>query len=149
MNKIELCKGIKANVTRLTSNELIELFKIIKECDINYTKNNNGVFLNLNWISKENLIKINNYILFCIKSQNEIYKYDEVMKNLLNDTIINNTIEKKDNSKSIIDNTGIATPKQKFSSSMKFYLLKKKFNKLNSINNIYENNLQCEDYLMS
>jgi hypothetical protein len=149
MNKIELCKGIKANVTRLTSNELIELFKIIKECDINYTKNNNGVFLNLNWISKENLIKINNYILFCIKSQNEIYKYDEVMKNLLNDTIINNTIEKKDNSKSIIDNTGIATPKQKFSSSMKFYLLKKKFNKLNSINNIYENNLECEDYLMS
>ena len=149
MNKIDLCKGIKANVSRLTSNELIELFKIIKECDINYTKNNNGIFLNLNWISKENLIKINNYILFCIKSQNEIYKYDEVMKNLLNDTIINNTIEKKDNSKSIIDNTGIATPKQKFSSSMKFYLLKKKFNKLNSINNIYENNLECEDYLMS
>jgi hypothetical protein len=151
MNKIDLCKGIKANVSRLTSNELIELFKIIKECDINYTKNNNGIFLNLNWISKENLIKINNYILFCIKSQNEIYKYDEVMKNLLNDPISNNLIEKKDTaSKSLIDNNNIATPKQKFSSSMKFYLLKKKFNKLNSNhNNICENNLECEDYLMS
>ena len=82
----------------------IELFKIIKECDINYTKNNNGIFLNLNWISKENLVKINNYILFCIKSQNEIYKYDEVMKNLLNDTISNNLIEKKDTKLIILDN---------------------------------------------
>ena len=87
MNKSELCKLIQNNISRLTWNELIELFNIIKKYNINYTKNNNGVFLNLNWLSKDSLVKINNYISFCIKSQNEISKY-ETIKEKLNDSII-------------------------------------------------------------
>ena len=86
MNKMELCKTIQANVSKLTDNENLELFKIILDTNANYTKNNNGVFLNLNWIDEELLIKINNYISFCIKSQNEISKY-ELMKTLLNESI--------------------------------------------------------------
>ena len=86
MNKIDLCKTIQTNVSKLTENEILELFKIIVDTDANYTKNNNGVFLNLNWVDEELLNKINNYILFCIKSQNEISKY-ELMKTLLNDSI--------------------------------------------------------------
>ena len=76
MNKNELCKLIKGNVVKLTHNEITELFKIIKDCNVNYTKNNNGIFLNLNWLTKDNLVKMNNYISFCIKSQNEISKYE-------------------------------------------------------------------------
>ena len=74
MNKHDLCKTLQNNAIKLTPNELSELFKLIKNCNVNYTQNNNGVFLNLNWLSKDNLIKINNYISFCIKSQNEISK---------------------------------------------------------------------------
>ena len=70
MNKIDLCKTIQANVSKLTDSENLELFKIILDTNANYTKNNNGIFLNLNWIDVELLNKINNYITFCIKSHN-------------------------------------------------------------------------------
>ena len=165
MNKIDLCKAIQSNVSKLTDNENLELFKIILDANANYTKNNNGVFLNLNWIEEDLLIKINNYINFCIKSQNEISKY-ELMKTLLNDSIntkeINGDIENnlsidnynidsKATSQSLNDGIiNTISQKQKFSSSMKFYLLKKKFMKQNNICNIcLENELSYEDYLIT
>lgn len=151
MNKIELCKLIQANVNKLAINELIELFKIIKDSDSNYTKNNNGIFLNLNWLDEEILLKINNYISFCIKSQNEINKY-EIMKTLLNSTSL--TIKDNDttNNNAVIDvvENSNSISRQKFSSSMKFYLLKKKFMKHNTITiNILENELKYEDYVIT
>jgi hypothetical protein len=165
MNKIDLCKAIQSNVSKLTDNENLELFKIILDANANYTKNNNGVFLNLNWIEEDLLIKINNYINFCIKSQNEISKY-ELMKTLLNDSIntkeINGDIENnlsvdnynidsKATSQSLSDGIiNTISQKQKFSSSMKFYLLKKKFMKQNNICNVcLENELSYEDYLIT
>jgi hypothetical protein len=166
MNKIDLCKTIQANVSKLTDNENLELFKIILDTDANYTKNNNGVFLNLNWIDEELLNKMNNYIIFCIKSQNEISKY-ELMKTLLNDSIntkenneeIENTSNDKENINIEADNNvpllnglsaNITNQKQKFSSSMKFYLLKKKFMKQNNNYNVcLENDLTYEDYLIT
>jgi hypothetical protein len=159
MNKIDLCKTIQMNVSKLTDNENLELFKIILDSNTNYTKNNNGIFLNLNWIDKNLLLKINNYILFCIKSQNEISKY-ELMKTLLNDSIntkeINceeeNYVKIDKNIANLESNTqsGIINQKQKFSSSMKFYLLKKKFMKQSITYNTYlDNDLTYEDYLIT
>ena len=167
MNKIDLCKTIQSNVSKLTDNENLELFKIILDANANYTKNNNGVFLNLNWIEEALLAKINNYIIFCIESQNEISKY-ELMKTLLNDSIntkenngeienilsVNNDnidIDAKTITQTLNDSiVNMGTQKQKFSSSMKFYLLKKKFMKQNNIFNIcLENELTYEDYLIT
>ena len=194
MNKIDLCKAIQMNVSKLTDSENLELFKIILDTKANYTRNNNGIFLNLNWIEEELLVKINNYILFCMKSQNEISKY-ELMKTLLNDSI--NTRElATDDDVSVIADTNAANaanavsddtkkanaatptadaasdvgvvgdtganvantesipvsvvPKQKFSSSMKFYLLKKKFMKQNTnYATCLDNDLTYEDYLIT
>ena len=173
MNKIDLCKTIQANVSKLTDSENLELFKIILDTNANYTKNNNGIFLNLNWIDEELLHKINSYILFCIKSQNEISKY-ELMKTLLNDSINikeNNGEEEPTigddhnavnganaanaaNAEVQVGTSGIAintaSQKQKFSSSMKFYLLKKKFMKQSNICNVcLDNDLTYEDYLIT
>ena len=214
MNKIDLCKTIQMNVSKLTESENLELFKMILDTKANYTKNNNGIFLNLNWIEEELLVKINNYILFCIKSQNEISKY-ELMKTLLNDSIntkdindddyassgnafndavgavggvggvggvsgatndtganataataANATIDAASSTSIPTDTTASSTvdtdgsgqipvansinPKQKFSSSMKFYLLKKKFMKQNTCYNAcLENDLSYEDYLIT
>ena len=206
MNKIDLCKTIQANVSKLTDNENLELFKIILDTNANYTKNNNGIFLNLNWIDEELLLKINNYISFCIKSQNEISKY-ELMKTLLNESIntkepiggdellsagnngccdsgegregcegceggkgcvsgdgrdeantnnnaggdLNNANNPNNDNNAIIGATSnIVNQKQKFSSSMKFYLLKKKFMKQNiSYTTCIDNDLTYEDYLIT
>ena len=156
MNKIDLCKAIQANVSKLTESENLELFKIILDTKANYTKNNNGIFLNLNWIEEELLSKINNYILFCIKSQNEISKY-ELMKTLLNDSInTKDSATDEDTSSTIAEPVNADTvpvsvaPKQKFSSSMKFYLLKKKFMKQSiTYHACIDNDLTYEDYLIT
>lgn len=150
MNKIEVCKQIQDNIHRLSETEIIEIFKIIVENKTDYTKNNNGIFLNLNWVDIETLNKIENYINFCIKSQNEISKY-EIMKTLLNDTIkqtdkiSNNTSKTVD----VDEKNNSCSNKQKIPSSMKFYLLKKKYMKQNIIiNNLIDNELTYEDYII-
>jgi len=86
MNKIELCKNIKDNIGKLSNNEILEIFKIVNDNNTKYTRNNNGIFINLKWMDEDILNKINDYIAFSIKSQNEMIKYEEI-KNSLTDTI--------------------------------------------------------------
>lgn len=155
MQKIELCKIIQSNINNLSQNEIDELFKILHKNNTNYTKNNNGVFVNLNWLDFDILNQINNYISFCIKSQKEINKY-EVMRNILTDNMV------KDKEIHIIDNKPHTTQTNQISnnsnlnkqlrtsSSMKFYLLKKKYLKQNIISNLisFDNKLTHEEYII-
>lgn len=145
----EICKYIQSNIDKLCQTEIDEIFKILHNNNSTYTQNNNGIFVNLNWIDKLILYEIYNYINFCLKSQTEINKY-EVMKNIINDTIINKEkCDDKINLNLNSQNTQTTNIKQnKISSSMKFYLLKKKFQKkyITQSNNIY-NSLTYEEYI--
>lgn len=135
MDKLEICNNIKLKLNDMTPNEIEEIFKIIYKNNNYYTKNNNGISLNLNTLDDEILNKINNYINFCIKSHNEINKYED-MCNMLNDSI-NNKIDDIPLIENINEiNKTLAINKQKISSSMKFYLLKKKFQKQQLVSNI-------------
>lgn len=156
MNKIELCKNIKDNISNLSTNEIDELFKILHKNNSNYTKNNNGIFVNLNWLDEDILIQLDNYISFCLKSQKEINKY-ETMRNILNDSInikdkCNNNIDNNtDQIKQNNSNISNTINKQKVSSSMKFYLLKKRFLKQNILantGNSNDNKLTHEEYIV-
>ena len=151
MNKIELCKNIKDNIGKLSNNEILEIFKIINNNNTKYTRNNNGIFINLKWIEDDILNKINDYISFSIKSQNEMIKYEKI-KNSLTDSI-NFKDKTCDNNNDIVSNITITNVLQlnrsKISSSMKFYLLKKKFMKpILSQNIIIDNVLTYEEYLI-
>ena len=142
MNKIDICNKIKTNLNSLNQNELEEVFKIIYKSNNNYSKNNNGVLINLSWLDDDLLEQIYNYINFCIKSHNEINKY-EVLCNNFSDVI--NIKEKIDETELEIANKN----KQKISSYMKFYLLKKKFAKQVIIpNNKNDKHLTHEEYLI-
>jgi hypothetical protein len=149
---LNICNNIKNNVSLLSQNELNEIFKILHKNDSKYTKNNNGVFVNLNWLDNDILIEIDNYINFCIKSNKEIKKH-EIMKNIYNENM-----NKKKNYNNITENNNenkiekieplIDIEKtSKISSSMKFYLFKKKFQKkvinTTNLNNVltHEKNL--------
>lgn len=143
MNKIDLCNKIKNDINQLNQNELEEIFKIIFKNNNSYSKNNSGVIINLSWMNDDILEQISNYINFCIKSHNEINKY-EVLCNNFSDVI--NPKEKTDDSDIDIANKN----KQKISSYMKFYLLKKKFAKQTLIiNNRTEKTLTHEEYLIN
>jgi len=149
-NKIDLCKKIQNDIALLSQNELNEIFKILYNNDSKYTQNNNGIFVNLNWLEYDIIIQINNYIDFCIKSHKEIKKH-EIMKNMFNENLNKKKMEIED---IVCDNdTKDAVPEnnlkvQKISSSMKFYLFKKKFQKKNLTSFNYTNVLLHEDFLL-
>ena len=159
IKKIELCKNIQSNIYHLSQNELYEIFKILYTNKSTYTKNNNGVFVNLNWLNYIILEQVNNYIIFCIKSHKEIKKH-EIMKNMYNENLNkkkkinienNNEIDISHNIDNIIiDEKNNINNKMKISSSMKFYLFKKKFLKKQIIINNNNNNniLYHENYLL-
>ena len=121
-------------------------FKIIYKSNNNYSKNNNGVFINLSWINEDILQQINNYIDFCIKSHNEINKYEVICNNY------SDLIKVKDDINNNPNDIDINKNKQKISSYMKFYLLKKKFMKQSINNSNYSSKndklLTHEEYLI-
>ena len=159
--KIELCKKIQSHINYLSQTELYEIFKILYDNNSNYTKNNNGIFVNLNWLEYNILNQVNDYIIFCIKSHKEIKKH-EIMKKMYNDSINKYKADGTDTEIKDIDNVQYkelenktddinVSKSLKISSSMKFYLFKKKFIKKNIAitngNNLY-NILSQEDYLL-
>ena len=157
VERLELCKNIQTSINNLSQNELNEIFKILYNNNSTYTKNNNGIFVNLNWLNDDILLQLHNYTIFCIKSHKEIKKY-EIIKNMYNETINKNKNKTEKNDDILLDNNNIdetihVNKISKISSSMKFYLFKKKFLKKNinnalSNNNIY-NLLTHEEYLIN
>lgn len=149
--KLEMCKYIQNNISKLCQTENDEIFKILYKNKSTYTQNNNGIFVNLNWIDEDILNQIYNYVCFCLKSQSEINKY-EIMKNKLNDDTFNkDKNDDKEEVKDIVNDNinNIIVKQSKVSSSMKFYLLKKKFLKRNIISPYtINNNLTHEEYLI-
>ena len=70
--------------------EHIEIFKLIKKTDISYTKNNNGVFINLNKLPESLIIKIKDLILFSINNKSLLNienKKRNKIKKLISDKI--------------------------------------------------------------
>jgi hypothetical protein len=151
-SKIELCKYIQTNVDKLSEIEINQIFKILYESKSTYSKNNHGVFCNLSWLNEEILDKIYTYIQFCLESHNEIHRY-EMIKSLMTDNM--STREKQDdktlttqtNSVNMQNNCLIKS--NKLSSSLKFYLLKKRFLKKTTVlNNNISNSLVYEEYII-
>ena len=150
--KLELCKFIECNINKLGQTEIDEIFKILHSNNSTYTKNNNGVFVNLNWVDPEIIQQLYDYVSFCIQSQTEISKY-ELMKNILNDSMSNKEKIEDDvglsinHTSNVVQNIG---KHAKMSSSMKFYLLKKKYLKKTISTNSHTNNvLNYEEYIIN
>lgn len=102
-------KSLIKLVNELCLTEHIEIFKIIKKNETNYTKNNNGIFINLSNISDDQLDEIEHFTSFCIKNNVVLDEYDKKLQECkinnnynLNSLPLNNIIneqnakEKKD-----------------------------------------------------
>ena len=137
----EKYREIERKIKQFSSTQIEELFKILTKNNCKYTLNNNGVFLNLSWLEEDLLKKIEIFIDFCNESKKEVDKYEKICKKLnetLYDKSNNKDTELIDDEKILLDdNTTIEVVKKlvpKVSSSMKFYLLKKKFSRNSNIN---------------
>ena len=68
---------IKNRIDNLYENELIEIFKIIKDNKEKYTTNNNGIFINICNIKPITISEITNFLIFSEKNNKLIDKEEE------------------------------------------------------------------------
>jgi hypothetical protein len=78
----ERMERVVASVKTLSATEQEELFKILHSNECEYSRNNNGIFINLGWIDEPLLCKIEKFIEFCHKSRRELDKYENLRKEL-------------------------------------------------------------------
>ena len=142
MNNPERCKKIESMIKTLSTTQHEELFKILQKNNCEYTINNNGIFLNLSWVSGSILDKIELFINFCNESKKELDRYEQICKNL-NDDLRHEEKPVEENEEEVAVVLDTEAKRPKVSSSMRFYLLKKKFSKSATALN-YENVLEKE-----
>ena len=72
----EYLMEMKDKILLLNKNEYLEIYKIIKKHNINYTKNNNGIFINMNILTKESIEEINILLKYYTELNNKLNKID-------------------------------------------------------------------------
>ena len=164
------CKNIETNIKNLSYTQLESLFKIVQKNKCEYTINNNGIFLNLSRLDSNVLNIIEQFINFCIESKKELDKYEKICKDLNENLDVKKdpfvtdidhiTIGICDTNLNSIDNSSSLEQTQlecenlqsveiikklppKMSSTMKYYLLKKKYSKVTQQYNI--NNMKYHE----
>ena len=75
---VQRCQAIVAAVDNLSVTETYELFKILHQKQTMYTRNNNGVFLNLTWLDESILSCVEDYVKFCTHSRAELLKFESI-----------------------------------------------------------------------
>lgn len=156
----ERCKRVVNAIRDLSKTETDELFKLLYKEHCEFTQNNNGIFFNLTWVSEETMSKIEQFIEFCNQSKTELIRY-ETLCDVLNHKLYDNppaavpaaapspptesvahptAWEKEEDAKKAIS--------ARVSSSMRFYLLKKRFSKPLVLTSTYENDLIAEEYIL-
>lgn len=80
-----LCKTIES----FNKEDQIEVLKIITNENINVvSENNNGTFINMNDLTDSTILKVNNYVEYVLKKNNEINNIEnekDILKNNIND----------------------------------------------------------------
>lgn len=154
MDNNERCKRLVCAIQTLEHTEITELFKLLHSNKCEYTRNNNGIFVNLSWLPDDLLTKIETYVAFCTKSRNEVKRYESLC-----DVLNKNIHEQKNDAQECTsemfgkysDVAGKMERKPgttKMSSSMRFYLLKKKFAKQVPLTTSVKSDLNLESYVL-
>lgn len=131
-------RRIESMIKTLSLTQTEEIFKIFQKNKCQYTVNNNGVFINLSWVSSDILNEVEQFIKFCLESKQQLDQYEAIYQTLnrkFNETSsIDFEEEEKDEKEEFSEDTekalfDIKKHPPRVSSSMKFYLFKKKFSK--------------------
>ena len=99
--KMDTIKKFIIDKTKLLKEEEhLEIFKIIKKYEIKFTKNSNGVFINLNKLSNIIIEEIHKFVTYCIENKN-LLKIDnnkrENIKKIIKDNFVQENYLSKPN----------------------------------------------------
>ena len=138
-------KKLVKDIEKLSKIELDEIFNLLKNKNIEYTSNNNDIFINLKNFDKNLITELQNYVLFLQTNKKkldiDIQNNIDIVKNYNKNNIdlIENFVEYI-NLKDIdfLDNINLKR-KRKKENYMKFINTKKKYNRI--LLNINDNEL--------
>ena len=99
--------NIKESIEKMDLTNQKEILKIFKENNINISENNNGSFINLTSVNSDIIIKIEKYIEYFNKQQNNLIFIEDEKINIKNEFFYNNNNKNKKSNKSkeaVVDN---------------------------------------------
>lgn len=73
-------KQLVNEIGYLSKDEHMEIFKLIKNSTNQYTKNDNGIFINLSILDDKIIHKLYNFVKFCIDNRKTLEKKDEIIQ---------------------------------------------------------------------
>jgi hypothetical protein len=76
-------------IINLSETEHEEIYKIIRDNDISFTQNKNGIFFNLSTIDDELIDEIDKFVVYCLNNKTILDEYDKK----LNECKINNNFD--------------------------------------------------------
>jgi len=81
MTNINKLKSLKEKIESLDKTEHQEVLKIIKKYECKFTENNNGVFINMNKLSKNVINEIESFLIFSEENNKMLVHRDTVISN--------------------------------------------------------------------
>jgi hypothetical protein len=76
---------LSKQISKLTKEEHIEIFRLLYENDLKYTENNNGIFIQMEHLDKSQIEKIEKYLEYIEKKQFDIDHREKQMNNFKKD----------------------------------------------------------------
>ena len=98
-NKIEYLINLKNKIECLDKNLHIKILKILKQNNIDFSENKNGIFVNLNNLSMEIIRKINNLLMYLTTQETNLNEIENIKHEINNDFF---KYKKKDNKQKTI-----------------------------------------------
>lgn len=103
-NRINSLKVLNKIISKLEKNHHLKIFNIIKENNIKYSENRNGIFVNLNQVSDNTIEQINKYIEYIKIQEKNISNFENIKKEFKKDFFTNIKKGDKDKSTDNLDN---------------------------------------------
>ncbi len=93
---IEKIISLRNKIISLSKNDMIEVFKIIKNNNNTYTENKNGIFINMSKLTLNTISEIESMLQFLLDKNNNFEQDNKIRKNIKNiveNVVVNPSIE--------------------------------------------------------
>ena len=95
VNKLQ---KIKNEITKLDKIHHLKIFKLLKENEVKFSENRNGIFINMATINEKTLEQLAKTLIYIKEQEQELKDIETYKKDLENDFFIKNNKAVKDNS---------------------------------------------------
>ena len=121
-------------INNLSSTEHEEILKIVKNYNVRYSQNKNGIFFNLSNLSDDAVKEIDDFVTYCMSNKKDLDEYDKIINECKMSNNIKNIVPP--NTKPSILNTSLSNMGKKESASQEGGSTTKSKSQLSWLSNI-------------